>query len=98
MWIEIGNPSARKLHKASKASKKVKVYTYKNPRHLLEDIQNNNVHRSQDIEIYALAPDFLERLAKLISRESRWIMTHDESSFMIACGEETLESEISKVN
>ncbi len=31
IWLEIGNPSARKLHKASKAAKNVIVYTYKNP-------------------------------------------------------------------
>ena len=31
LWIEIGNPSAKKLHKASKVSKQVLVYTYKNP-------------------------------------------------------------------
>jgi uncharacterized protein YaeQ len=32
LWIEIGNPSARKLHKASKAAKEVSVFTYKTPR------------------------------------------------------------------
>ena len=27
LWIEIGNPSARKLHRAAKASRRVRVYT-----------------------------------------------------------------------
>src|SRR5665213_1264831 len=31
LWIEIGNPSAKKLHKAAKIAKRVEVYTYKNP-------------------------------------------------------------------
>ncbi len=34
LWIEIGNASARKLHKASKSAKEVKVFTYKKSRSL----------------------------------------------------------------
>ena len=94
LWIEIGNPSARKLHKASKVSKTVKVYTYKNPKLLIQEIQANNVHRAEDIEIYALPPEFLERLSHLVSRESKWMLTYNDNSLMIVCGEETLECEL----
>ena len=39
LWIEIGNPSARKLHKAAKAAELVKVYTYKNPELLMAEVR-----------------------------------------------------------
>jgi len=45
LWIEIGNPSARKLHKAAKAAKEVKVYTYKDPKPLIREIHEEKVHR-----------------------------------------------------
>ncbi|MEK7355635.1 MAG: YaeQ family protein, partial [Bdellovibrionota bacterium] len=45
-WIEVGNPSARKLHKAAKAARDVKVYTYKDPKSLLEEIAAEKVHRA----------------------------------------------------
>lgn len=98
LWIEIGNPSAKKLHKASKASKKVKVYTYKNPKPLIEDMQNNNVHRSEDIEIYAIPSAFLEKLAALMSRESQWMVTHNEGSLMVVSDDVTVEGELNKAN
>src|ERR1035437_4883643 len=31
LWIEIGNPSAKKIHTATKTSQQVRIYTYKNP-------------------------------------------------------------------
>lgn len=40
LWIEIGNPAIRKLHKASKAARQVVVYTYKNAELLLSEINS----------------------------------------------------------
>jgi uncharacterized protein YaeQ len=96
LWIEIGNPSARKLHKAAKSSKKVKVYTYKNPKPLLEEIQNNKVHRSEEIEIYAFPTAFLDKLTALVSRDTRWSVTHNEGSLLIVSGETSVEGELRK--
>jgi uncharacterized protein YaeQ len=98
LWIEIGNPSARKLHKASKASKKVKVYTYKNPKLLLEDMQNNNVHRSEEIEIYALSAEFLEQLSDVVTRESQWMVTYNDGSLVVVSGDKTINGELQKIN
>ena len=98
LWIEIGNPSARKLHKASKASKKVKVYTYKNPKPLLEEMLSNNVHRASDIEIYAVPANFLEKLSALMAREAQWMLTHNEGSLMIVSGDVTVEGELLRAN
>ncbi len=98
LWIEIGNPSARKLHKASKASKKVKVYTYKNPKPLLDDIKSNTVHNSDQIEIYALSTAFLEKLSAIISRESQWMLTRNEGSLMIVSNGVSIEGELLKAH
>lgn len=83
IWIEIGSPSARKLHKAAKASKLVRVYTYKNPEALLKEISQNEVHKKKEIEIFSLEPELLEELAGKLERENRWTMIHDEGSLMI---------------
>ncbi|MBX3033253.1 MAG: YaeQ family protein, partial [Bdellovibrionaceae bacterium] len=52
LWIEIGNPAARKLHKAAKAADVVKVYTYKDPAVLLREIAAEKVHRASELEIH----------------------------------------------
>lgn len=59
-WIEIGNPSPKKLHKASKAARQVVVYTYKNPELLIKELAGEKVHRAEDLLIFALEPKFLK--------------------------------------
>ncbi len=72
LWIEIGNPSAKKLHKASKAAQLVKVYTYKDPQVLMRDLNSQHVHRLEEIEIYAIPSSFLEKLEKHLARDNKW--------------------------
>ena len=98
LWIEIGNPSARKLHKAAKAAKQVKVYTYKNPDLLLEEIRENKVHRAESIEIYALDPKFLETVAGRLERRNSWdILLHD-GALSVSVGEKSEVTELLKIS
>lgn len=97
LWIEVGSPSARKIHKASKASEQVKVYTYKKPAHLVAEINSNNVHRAEELEIYALDPSFLEELAQLIARDNQWSLTHDEGSLLVSVKYTTIQGELERV-
>ena len=92
--IEIGSPSPKKLHKSAKAAKKVKVYTYKNPAALMEEIRRETVHNIENIDIYSLAPAFLENLAASLGRETRWNLTHNEGSLIIDTGTQTLQGEL----
>jgi uncharacterized protein YaeQ len=72
LWVEIGNPSARKLHKAAKAADQVKVYTYKQPELLLKDIAAGEVHRASELGIVSFDPRFLERLAASLQKDNSW--------------------------
>jgi len=71
-WIEIGNPSYRKLHRASKTSKSVKVFTYKNPELLLEDLRGEKIHQAKEIEIFSVEPKFLQWIAPTLLRNNQW--------------------------
>lgn len=71
-WIEIGNPSAKKLHKACKSARKVVVYTYKSADVLIDDIKKNNVHRAAEIEIHAIDMKFLNQVEVKLKSNNRW--------------------------
>ncbi|MDB5050908.1 MAG: hypothetical protein JWO30_3979 [Fibrobacteres bacterium] len=87
LWIEIGNPSARKLHKAAKAAKKVMVYTYKDPETLLKEIRTNKVFHAESIAIYSIDPKFLERLAGRLERTNTWGIILHEKTLNVSIGE-----------
>ncbi|MBS1964064.1 MAG: YaeQ family protein [Bdellovibrionales bacterium] len=87
VWIEIGNPSAKKLHRAAKSSPVVRVYTYKDPELLVADLAANDVHRSDRIEIFSLPPKFLDRLAETLARDNTWTVLFADGSLSITTGE-----------
>ena len=96
-WIEVGNPSARKLHKAAKAAKTVKVYTYKDARSLIQDIAANKVHRADEIPIYALSPKFLDQLATWLKRDNDWSLIHNDGVLTISSAEGSLETTLERI-
>lgn len=91
-WIEIGNPAARRLHKAAKAAGSVHVFTYKDPAALKRELAGETIHRSAEIRIAAVDPDFLERLSAQLARDNRWSLLHQEGELTIAVGSETFHS------
>ena len=67
-WIEIGSPDAARLHKASKASPRVVLYTHKDPARLLENLSAERIHRAGAIEFWAVDRGLLAELAKRLER------------------------------
>lgn len=91
LWIEIGNPSARKLHRASKAAAQVAVYTYKNPEVLLKEMRGADIHRAHEIKIFALDPQFLSDLENSLDKSNKWTV-------LIQQGEITLDRNGASLN
>jgi uncharacterized protein YaeQ len=71
-WIEVGAPTPDRLHKASKASPRVVVYTWKSAAALREAIAERKVYKGDAIEIVELAPEFLDPVAATVERQNRW--------------------------
>jgi uncharacterized protein YaeQ len=94
LWIEVGNPSARRLHKAAKAANHVKVYTYKNVDALLRELQSEDVHNGDKIEIYSFAEDFLTSLEAILDRDNQWEFYRDQQSIMISVGDESVGGDL----
>lgn len=87
LWIEIGNPSARKLHKAAKAARQVLIYTYKDVGPLLDEIRSNKVHKAETLEIFSLDPKFLAGLAPRLERTNKWGVVRQDGSLTVSIGD-----------
>lgn len=94
LLIEIGSPSARKLHKATKTARNVKVYTYKNPESLMTDIRTEKVHRAEEIEVFSLAPAFLTQLGEVLKRDNRWAILFDDGTISVQVGDTSIAGEL----
>lgn len=94
LLIEIGSPSARKLHKATKTARNVKVYTYKNPESLMTEIRTEKVHRAEEIEVFSLVPAFLTQLSEVLKRDNRWAILFDDGTISVQVGDVSILGEL----
>jgi uncharacterized protein YaeQ len=74
-WIEIGSPDAARLHKASKASPRVAVYTHKEPRIFLRAYEGEKIHKSESLELYAMDRELLAEFVQRLDRRVKFAMT-----------------------
>jgi uncharacterized protein YaeQ len=74
-WIEVGAPDAARLHKASKSAPRVAVYTHKDPRQLVRQLEGGRIHRVEALEIHAIDRALLAELAARLERRMRLTLT-----------------------
>jgi len=95
-WIEIGTPSADRLHKASKASPRVVVFTQHHPRLIVREAGTREIHKIERIEVYALEPKFLEELGAITSRNARWTLLRSDGVLYVTVGAKTVSGAVTK--
>jgi len=71
-WIEIGTPSAERLHKASKACARVLVFTHHDPQLLQKEAQRLPIHRLEHIAVFVPEPSLVTALAGCLGRNVQW--------------------------
>jgi uncharacterized protein YaeQ len=96
VWVELGTPSAERLHKVSKASPRVVVFTQHDPRLLIREAQSRPIHKAEQIEVYALEPAFLDRLGALTERNAHWTLLRNDGLLYVTVGDETVSSTVTR--
>lgn len=95
-WIDIGNPTPKRLHKASKASRSVRIYTYKDPEGLIREVAGEDIHRAGEIEVYSIPHKFLDTLIPLLERDNEWGVIHSDGELTINIGEDSYATSIGR--
>ncbi len=96
LWIEVGSPSADRLHKASKATDRVVVYCHKEASLLAAAIIKGKVHKAEDIAIYGLDGAMLDGLGETLGRTNAWGLVRTEGQLFITVGDRSFESVITQ--
>jgi uncharacterized protein YaeQ len=96
-WIEIGAPSPERLHKASKACRRVVIYAWKSVDQLAEAIREFGVHRADALELNAVDEAWLDRLAATLDRNNAWSIAVAGGAIYLEAGGATHETAIRRV-
>lgn len=96
-WIDVGAPSAERLHKASKAARRVAVFTHVDPALLKREAATRAIHRVEEIDVWRVDPALLDRIEAKLERRMKLELVRSDGRLYVTLGGETLEGELEKV-
>ena len=97
-WIDIGSPSAERLHKAAKAAQRVLVFTSGSVTALRKEAASRPIHRLDEIEVWSFDADFVSAVEGKIERHAKLEITRNDGQIYVVIGGETLETPLERVS
>lgn len=96
-WIEIGAPDAARLHKASKASPRVAVYTHRDPVSVQRQLAGEKIHRAESIPLFALDRELIAELANRLERRMKFDLSVTDGTLYVVLGNDTLSGVVERL-
>jgi uncharacterized protein YaeQ len=94
LWIDVGHPSAERLHKASKATGRVAVCTFQEPELVRRSLAGARIHRAHEIELVSLPAALLAPLEAQLERRMDWELTVSDGQLYLVTAGKTLAGEV----
>jgi uncharacterized protein YaeQ len=98
VWIDVGVPSAERLHRASKAAGRVVLFTAADLGRLRREARARPIHRAGDIEVYCIEPGLLNDLEPHVSAKSTWQLVRSGDALYIDVGHAALSGDVRRVS
>ncbi len=87
IWLDVGQPSPERLHRASKRAPRVIVYSYNATEAWLAKLRAANLYEAETIEVYTLDADGLAAVAQGLGRRNQWSLLLHEGLLLVTAGE-----------
>jgi uncharacterized protein YaeQ len=97
-WIDVGSPSADRLHRAAKAARRVVVYTHADPVLLRREASSRAVHRLDEIEVYRLEPSLLDAIEAAIDRSTELEIVRSDGRLYVTVEGKVIEGDVARVS
>lgn len=89
-WIDVGSPSADRLHKASKAAGRVALFSHVELSLLLREASSRPIHHLERIEVFRFEPEFLDALGAKLDKNSKFEVVRTDGQLYVTIAGETL--------
>jgi uncharacterized protein YaeQ len=97
-WIEIGSPSAERLHKASKAARRVAVFTHAELAQLRKEAATKAIHKIEAIDVWRFEPKFLDAIEAKMERNTKIDLTRNDGQLYVVIGGQTVEASLQRAS
>lgn len=69
-WIDVGSPSAERMHRASKAARRAALFTATERATLEREAATRKIHALEELAVYLLEPRFVDALEPLLEKKN----------------------------
>jgi uncharacterized protein YaeQ len=94
-WIDVGSPSAERLHRASKAARRVAVFT-SDLAAVRREASARAIHKAEDVEVWCVSPKLLDELEKVIGKSAKLELLRTDGALYVTVGGATIEGSIER--
>jgi uncharacterized protein YaeQ len=93
-WIDVGTPSAERLHRASKAAPRVAVYIHKDHAQWLAGLAAERIHRAREIDFRVIDRALVTQLTARLERRMSFALSVSGGEVFISFEEDTISGTI----
>ena len=97
LWIDVGAPDAARLHKASKATERVVVYSHKDRDEVLRQASGGRIHRGDQIAVVCFPRALRAALAARLERRMALTVSVTGGHLYIGVRGELIEGALQRV-
>ena len=95
-WVEVGSPSAERLHRASKAAERVALFTSGDLGVLEDAARAGEIHAASEIDVVRLEASFLDAVGERLERRTAAELVHSGGRLYLTLGGQVLEGTIER--
>jgi len=96
-WIDVGFPSAERLHKATKAARRVALYTHVDAALLRREASTRSIHKAGKIQVWRFDPSFLDAVEGSIDRVTTLEIVRTDGRLYVTIDENVIEGDLVRV-
>lgn len=95
-WIDVGAPSADRLHKAAKAAARVDLFTHVPLAQLQREAATRAIHKAEQIRVFRLSPTFLDALEAGLGRTTSLEIVRTDGQLYVTIGGNVTEGTLER--
>jgi uncharacterized protein YaeQ len=95
-WIDVGAPSAERLHRATRMARRVSLYTSAALAQLQREAASRTIPRVEEIEVWRLEPAVLDAVDPRVDRNSKLELVRTDGLLYVTAGGEVIEGTITR--
>lgn len=97
-WIDVGTPSADRLHRASKGAPRVVVYIHREYTQWLAGLAAAKIYRSEALELRAIDRALVAQLTARLDRRMSFALAASDGEIFVSFADQTLSGKVTRLS